>query len=69
MAYNPNNKAACRWFANNELVTFEKIASVLGYNNKHQLNTAIRKYGRFKVFHIGYDKLREKNNARISIEG
>ena len=67
LAYNPNNKASCRWFANNEPVTFEKIASTLGYDNKHQLNTAIRKYGHNRVFLVGYDKLREQRDASKSV--
>lgn len=63
LAYNSNNKAACRWFANNEPVSMEKVASTLGYNNKNQLINAIRKYGHNRVFLIGYDKLRNKNGS------
>ncbi|MBK2124846.1 hypothetical protein [Fangia hongkongensis] len=63
LAYNPNNKAACRWFANNEPVSMEKVASVLEYDTVNQLRMAIRKHGHNRVFLIGHDKLRRKDGS------
>jgi hypothetical protein len=58
ISYNPNNKPMGRWFLNDDNVSLEKLASVLDYLNKAQLNNAIKKYGILKVMTKGLDKLR-----------
>ena len=61
VSYNPNNKPMGRWFMNGYNVSLEKLASVLDYLNKNQLNYAIKKYGILKVMTKGLDKLRSDN--------
>ncbi len=58
LKYYINNTHNNRWYFNGERVAFEKIAAGLLYENKTQLQSAIRKYGMVKVFKYGLDKLK-----------
>jgi hypothetical protein len=61
VSYNPNNRIHSRWFINGDNVSLEKLASVLEYKNKNQLNNAMKRHGMFKVMTKGLDKLRSEN--------